>query len=158
MRRIDADALVKKLETVELEPTNPDAQASVIVASFGNRVIKRIIDAIENEPTIEPPARRSGKWLHPSGDTDAPYKCSICGVKSNTPFEECPNCWSRMEKIEQYTPRVGRWEDAYCGIYVATEYTCSLCGHTVLDAGNEIEKCGYKYCPHCGRKMANDKD
>lgn len=100
--------------------------------------------------------RRAGKWLHPSGDTDAPYKCSICGVKSNTPFEECPNCWSRMEKIEQYTPRVGRWEDAYCGFFVATEYTCSLCGHTVLDAGNEIDNCGYKYCPHCGRKMAND--
>lgn len=149
MRRIDADALIEYCQRMISDNWNSGAAPVSWSQAYAD-----FIDDIENAPTIEPPARRSGKWLETvSADGEKVYKCSICGAKCYEPHEECPNCWNAMEKIERYTPTVGRWEEVNCGIYVATEYTCSLCGQSVLHAGNEVDNCGYVRCPHCGKRM-----
>ena len=70
---------------------------------------KRVIDIIENEPSVEP-ERKSGEWLEKEVFDNVDYeilewqseKCSVCGKYHTTPylynfrtFEYCPNCGSK---------------------------------------------------------------
>ena len=62
----------------------------------------RIIDAIDEQPTIEAEPVRRGRWVDhqykefPVGR----YECSVCGARHDMPWDYCPNCGARMEEQE----------------------------------------------------------
>lgn len=97
MRLIDADAL--RASVLEWENC---------YNGFSDTYDKaRIIDAIDEQPTIEAEPVRCGKWV--KDDIDK-YKCSLCGKGNNYAYSwsigkgdelqdlYCPNCGAKMEK------------------------------------------------------------
>ena len=63
----------------------------------------RIIEEIEDAPTIEP---KHGRWINIKVSTtgESSAECSECGAIVHTTFTStvnyCPNCGARMDEVE----------------------------------------------------------
>lgn len=59
----------------------------------------RIIDAIDEQPTIEAEPVRRGRWIR---EPNCWYRCEVCGghypsIADNMKYKYCPNCGAKME-------------------------------------------------------------
>ena len=89
MRLIDADALIYGLRdyTFTLNPDDPNATKEY-------RLVSKMIEILENAPTIEP-QRKKGKWINCDGGIAT---CSVCGDRWGVygVMNFCPNCGAEM--------------------------------------------------------------
>lgn len=100
MRLIDADELLKQIKYKPI----PN-----IICETWNDLYERVIEEIDNAPTVEP---KQGKWdeiCEPFGwDDILSARCSVCGESYPYPedtgfndivemFKYCPNCGAKME-------------------------------------------------------------
>ena len=58
----------------------------------------RIIDAIDEQPTIEAEPVRRGRWELIDDIEPTAYSCSICNKVSTCKLGYCPYCGAKMEK------------------------------------------------------------
>ena len=97
MRLIDADVLK---EVIEEKVTYIDGDS-----------VYKIIDLIDNAPTVEPIERigsiceencgyrPQGEWIfHKDFNESCRYGCNQCGNLNNIQSNFCPNCGARMVK------------------------------------------------------------
>ena len=93
MKLINADALIKKIEQIDLYKNKQ-------IGALG--VVKALIE-IENAPTIE--ERKKGEWIEQDDGWDGIYyECSVCkepftlidGTPQDNLYNFCPNCGADM--------------------------------------------------------------
>ena len=98
MRLIDADALMKDLETwlKQVDPTNP--QEDNAIPPMEDIIVSTLM-TIEEQPTIE--ERKTGKWINAYPDIEPNPMlmygiCSVCGFEQSISdkLKYCPNCGS----------------------------------------------------------------
>ena len=89
MRPIDADVL--KADVLEWENC---------YNGFSDTYDKaRIIDAIDEQPTIDAEPVRRGRWIR---EPNCWYRCTVCGdhypsIADNMKYNYCPNCGAKKE-------------------------------------------------------------
>lgn len=60
----------------------------------------RIIDTIDEQPTIEAEPVRRGRWIKTDKHDiyyQPGYKCSVCKILTTCHGSYCPNCGAKME-------------------------------------------------------------
>ena len=74
--------------------------ADALIAYCDKNWIPLNVDAVNDQPTIEP-ERKRGKWIDRSGGIEGAWNyCSVCGEQAIDLYDFCPNCGADMRGEE----------------------------------------------------------
>ena len=102
MRLIDADALVKAIDTITWYSLHSGCLINGAVSE--EKALYKAVDiyaAVDNAHTIEDVPVRHGKWKKAKYIEAPVYVCSECGNREPLPRKFCPECGLMMEKEER---------------------------------------------------------
>lgn len=98
MRLIDADALIKKLESNSWNIDEWELPFDHVTAGLKANAMDR--ETVEGMPTVDAVPVKHGKWIQVGHieHMQIVYRCSACNGQTIVDGKFCPNCGARMDE------------------------------------------------------------